>query len=53
MTTMWLLIIHMVNGNVTHGHFIDKANCELVGKSIVGKSKNLKYECRVKRVKLK
>jgi hypothetical protein len=53
MIKMWLLIIHMVNGTTTHGYFMEKSNCQKVGKSIVKDIKSFKYECRLKRVKLK
>jgi hypothetical protein len=53
MTTLWVLTILMINGTVEHGKFIEKSNCEKVGKQIVGNSKSMKYVCKRKKFNMK
>ena len=50
---LWILTIYMINGSVEHGKFLEKANCEKVGKQLVGNSKQMTYSCKLKRVKVK
>jgi hypothetical protein len=52
--TLYILTIIMIHGSTTYGYkFIEKANCEKVGKDI---TKNLKYSqftCKKKRYVIK
>lgn len=50
---LWVLTILMVHGSVEHGKFIDKSNCEKVGKDIVRDSKHMKFSCKLKTFKIK
>ena len=48
-----VLTILMINGQVEHGKFIEKSNCEKVGKLIIGNNKSMKYVCKLKKFKMK
>lgn len=50
---LWVLVIHLINGSVEHGKFLDKENCHKVGKQLVGDSKQMKYTCKLKHFKVK
>jgi hypothetical protein len=46
MLTYYVLTVMMVHGSVTHGyHFINKANCDKVGKSYAKIVKGT-YQCK-------
>jgi hypothetical protein len=53
MIKLWVLTVLMVHGQVEHGKFIEKSNCEKLGKEIVGHSKSMKYVCKLKKFKMK
>jgi hypothetical protein len=49
----WILTVQILNSNVEYGYkFIYKTNCEKIGKEIAGKSKQMKYSCKTRKIKL-
>jgi len=46
---LWVLTIYMVNGYTTYGYkFLEKTNCEKVGKELVKIIKHGKFSCKKK-----
>jgi hypothetical protein len=50
---LWVLVIQLIHGSVEHGKFLNKENCDKVGKQIVGNLKQMKYTCKSKYFKVK
>jgi hypothetical protein len=51
---LWILVISMAHGDITYGYkFLERVNCERIGKSIVGNSKQMNYTCKLKYFKVK
>ena len=49
----WILTIYILNANIEYGYkFIEKVNCEKIAKVIVGKSKQMKYSCKLNKINL-
>ena len=47
---LWILTIVMINGSTTYGYkFLEKANCEKVGKELVKVIKRGAFSCKLKR----
>lgn len=42
----WLLIVSMIRGQTEYGYFIEKSNCEKVGKDIIKRVKQSQYKCK-------
>lgn len=50
---LYILTIYMVNGYTTYGYkFLEKKNCEKVGKELIKPSKQWYYACRRKHYEL-
>jgi hypothetical protein len=48
--TVWILVISMAHGSTTYGYkFLEKANCEKVGKDITKNFKHSQFSCKKKR----
>ncbi len=48
--TIWILTILMTHGSTTYGYkFIEKTNCEKVGKDITKSIKHTQFTCKKKR----
>lgn len=51
---VWILVVNMVFNTHTYTYnFLEKNNCQKVGKSIVSYSKKWHYYCKSKYVKIK
>lgn len=51
---VWILTIQILGTNIEYGYkFIYKSNCQTVGKSIIKKSKQMKYYCENKYLQIK
>jgi hypothetical protein len=47
---LWVLTVFMAHGSTTYGYkFMEKANCDKVGKDITKGFKNSKFTCKKKR----
>jgi len=52
--SVWILVIAMIHGEVTYGYkFLERSNCQKVGKDIVSISKKWQYSCTRKYIKIK
>lgn len=50
---LWILTIQILNWNIEYGYkFLYESNCQNIGKSITGKSKQMKYYCKMKKFKI-
>jgi len=46
---LWVLIISMIHGSTTYGYkFVEKKNCEDVGKNLVKIIKQGTFSCKMK-----
>lgn len=46
---LWVLTIYMMTGQTTYGYkFVEKANCEKVGKDLVKLIKRGNFKCKLK-----
>lgn len=43
---LWLLIIIMMRGQTEYGYFVEKTNCEKVGKSVIKRVKKGQFKCK-------
>jgi hypothetical protein len=51
---VYILTLYILNAKIEHKYkFVYSSNCHKVGKEISGNSKQIKYECRSKNIKLK
>lgn len=50
---LWALTIFLLGSPVNHGKFLEKSNCEKVGKQLVGNSRQMRYTCKLKFFKVK
>lgn len=50
---VWILTVQILSSNVEYGYkFLEKSNCEKVGKQITGHSKQMEHSCHLKKVKI-
>lgn len=48
--TIWILTITMLHGSTVYGYkFLEKANCEKVGKDLTKNLKHSNFSCKKKR----
>jgi hypothetical protein len=48
---VWILVISMVHGSTTYGYkFLEKANCEKVGKELTKPLKRAYFKCKLKNI---
>lgn len=46
---LWVLIISMIHGSTEYGYkFVEKKNCDKIGKEIVKTLKKGTYKCKLK-----
>ena len=51
---IYILTLYILNAKIEYGYkFIYNSNCHKVGKQISGKSKQIKYGCKAKNIKIK
>ena len=52
--SVYILTLYILNAKIEYGYkFIYNSNCHKVGKQISGKSKQIKYGCKAKNIKIK
>jgi hypothetical protein len=48
---LWILTVYMMTGQTTYGYkFVEKANCEKVGKDLAKIIKQGYYKCKLKSI---
>jgi len=48
---LWVLTVYMIGGQTTYGYkFVEKANCEKVGKQLVSTIKIGNFKCKLKKL---
>lgn len=51
---VYILTLYILNAKIEHGYkFVYSSNCHKVGKEISGKSKQIRYECKIRNIKVK
>ena len=50
---VWILTVQILSSSIEYGYkFLEKSNCQKVGRQLVGHSKQMEYSCRLKKVKI-
>jgi hypothetical protein len=53
MMTVWILFIKILNTNIEYKYkFLYESNCKKVGRDITAGSKQMKYSCKMKKIKI-